>query len=125
MANALNVIYPYKYEGMWVFDDEKVGLDKEPFVEGADTMIDHVLAMKGLQNLEAGFRLVFSAGEFPRYDVKFDWAREVKVATGTNQRNSKWKVGYALHCLSILMKHPSRFMRVLKKRPHKRVAGGL
>jgi len=76
MANALNVIYPYKYEGMWVFDDEKVGLDKEPFVEGADTMIDHVLAMKGLQNPEPGFRLVFSAGEFPRYDVKFDWVRE-------------------------------------------------
>ena len=76
MANALNVIYPYKYEGMWVFDDAKVGLDKEPFVEGADTMIDHVLAMKSLQNPEAGFRLVFSAGEFPRYDVKFDWVRE-------------------------------------------------
>lgn len=76
MANAINVIYPYKYEGMWVFDDEKVGLDKEPFVEGADTMIDCVLAMKSLQNPEAGFRLIFSAGQFPRYDVRFDWIRE-------------------------------------------------
>jgi len=76
MANAINVIYPYKYEDMWVFDDEKVGLDKEPFVEGADTMIDHALAMKGLQNPEAGFRLIFSAGEFPRSDVRFDWIRE-------------------------------------------------
>ena len=75
MANAINVIYPYKYEGMWVFDDEKVGLDKEPFVEGADTMIDQMLAVKGLQNPEAGFRLIFSTGEFPRYDVRFDWIR--------------------------------------------------
>lgn len=76
MANAINVIYPYKNEGMWVFDDEKVGLDKEPFVAGADTMIDEVLAMKNLENADSGFRLVFSAGEFPRYDVKFDWVRE-------------------------------------------------
>ena len=93
MANALNVIYPYKYEGMWVFDDEKVGLDKEPFVEGADTMIDHVLAMKSLQNPEAGFRLVFSAGEFPRYDVKFDWVRE---SEGGNWYKSE-ETGYALY----------------------------
>lgn len=76
MANALNVIYPYKYEGLWVFDDEAVGLDKEPFVEGADTMIDRVIAEKGLLDAEAGFRLMFSAGEFPRYDVKFEWMRE-------------------------------------------------
>ena len=76
MANALSVIYPYKYEGMWVFDDEKVGLDKEPFVEGADTMIDVVLEMKGFENPVAGFRLIFSAGEFPRYDIRLDWVRE-------------------------------------------------
>ena len=76
MANAINVIYPYKHEGMWVFDDENVGLDKEPFVEGADAMIDLVLDKKGLHNPEAGFRLIFSAGEFPRYDVRFDWLRE-------------------------------------------------
>jgi len=38
--NAINLIFPYRYEGMWVFDDARVGLDKEPFVSGADTMID-------------------------------------------------------------------------------------
>ena len=76
MANAINVIYPYKWEGLWVFDDEDVGLVKEPFVEGADTAIDRALEMKGLQNPESGFRLMFSAGEFPRYDVRFDWVRE-------------------------------------------------
>ena len=39
-------------------------------------MIDHVLDKKCLQNPEEGFRLIFSAGEFPRYDVRFDWLRE-------------------------------------------------
>ena len=76
MANAINVIYPYKCDGLWVFDDERVGLDREPFVEGADSMIDKLLEMKKLQNSESGFRLIFSAGEFPRYDVMLDWVRE-------------------------------------------------
>ena len=76
MANAINVIYPYKNSGMWVFDDERVGLDREPFVAGADAMIDQVLAQKEIKNPEKGFRLVFSAGEFPKYDVRFDWVRE-------------------------------------------------
>ena len=76
MANIINVIYPYKYEGMWVFDDKRVGLDREPFVAGADKIIDHVLAIKGIQNPEAGFRIIFSASEFPGYNVKFDWVKE-------------------------------------------------
>jgi len=64
MANAINVIYPYKCENLWVFDDEKVGLDKEPFIEGADVLIDKVLVMKGLKNPEKGFRLIFSVVNF-------------------------------------------------------------
>jgi hypothetical protein len=28
--NQLNVIAPYKYLGMWVFDDARVGLVQEP-----------------------------------------------------------------------------------------------
>jgi hypothetical protein len=76
MANQINFICPYKYQGMWVFDDERVGLDREPFVAGADTLIDRALEMKKLMNPERGFRLIFSAGEFPGFDVKFDWLRE-------------------------------------------------
>jgi hypothetical protein len=39
--NAINVIAPYKYNGSWVFDDPGVGLRREPFVSGADTMIEY------------------------------------------------------------------------------------
>ncbi len=42
--NSLMVIAPYKYEGMWVFDDSAVGLYREPFVAGIDTMIDRLVA---------------------------------------------------------------------------------
>ena len=52
--NALGVIAPYKYEGMWVFDDPATGLVREPFVLGIDTMIDRLVA--SIPNAKAGFR---------------------------------------------------------------------
>jgi hypothetical protein len=76
LKNAIFVIKPFKWNGMWVFDDERVGLDKEPFVAGADTMIDTAVQLKGLQNAEAGFLMVFSAGPFPAADFELEWLRE-------------------------------------------------
>jgi hypothetical protein len=61
---------------MWVFDDERVGLDKEPFVAGADTMIDTAVELKGIQNAQDGFLMVFSAGPFPDADFGIEWVRE-------------------------------------------------
>ena len=50
--NVINVIEPYRHLEMWVFDDPRVGLSQEPFVGGADTMIDRVTA--DLPNAEKG-----------------------------------------------------------------------
>ena len=72
--NSLGVIAPYKYEGMWVFDDENVGLVREPFVSGVDTMIDRLV--RTIQNAEQGFRLIFSAMPFPGHTVELVWRRE-------------------------------------------------
>lgn len=72
--NALMVIAPYKFSGMWVFDDPAVGLTREPFVSGIDTMIDRLVA--SIPNADRGFRLVFSARPFPGHNVKLEWRRE-------------------------------------------------
>jgi hypothetical protein len=72
--NTINLITPYRYEGMWVFDDLRVGLDKEPFVSGADTMIDVLVA--DIPAAEKGFRLLFSASPFPGFTAKLEWCRE-------------------------------------------------
>lgn len=72
--NALSVLFPYKYEGMWVFDDPAVGLVREPFVLGIDEMINRVVA--NIPNAEKGFRLIFSPTPFPGYAVKLEWRRE-------------------------------------------------
>jgi hypothetical protein len=76
MPNQITVIRPYRWEGMWVFDDPRVGLDKEPFVGGADTIIDLALAEKGIRGVSEGFLLLFSAGPFPGADLELTWLRE-------------------------------------------------
>lgn len=72
--NALMVLSPYKYEGKWVFDDASVGLVREPFVFGADTMIDRVVA--NIPDAEDGFVLLFSATPFPQFMAHLEWQRE-------------------------------------------------
>jgi len=71
--NSLFAIAPYKFEGMWVFDDPKVGLLQEPFVSGADTIID--LLTEHIPDAANGFKLVFSPEPFPGYSARFMWNR--------------------------------------------------
>jgi len=84
--NAINVIKPYKWNGMWVFDDERVELDKEPFVAGADTMIDKAIEMKGIENAGHGFLLIFSEFPFPDADFEIAWDREEAAGNIYNWR---------------------------------------
>jgi hypothetical protein len=57
-----------------VFDDPRVGLNQEPFVAGADAMIDRVVA--DIPNAEHGFTLIFAASPFPGQQYKLDWVRD-------------------------------------------------
>lgn len=72
--NALTIIKPYKYLDMWVFDDEKVGLVQEPFVSGADDIIEKMV--KEIPNAEQGFIMIFSATPFPGHQLVLEWRRE-------------------------------------------------
>lgn len=74
--NSISVIKPYKWEGLWVFDDPGVDLVREPFVAGADTMIDIALQEKGIKNADSGFLLVFSATRFPGVDLELTWVKK-------------------------------------------------
>ena len=55
--NSITVIKPYKWEGLWVFDDDRVDLVKEPFVAGADTWIDKAIQIYGIAGADDGFQL--------------------------------------------------------------------
>jgi hypothetical protein len=72
-TNAINIIAPYKHHGIWVFDDPHVGLVREPFVSGADRMIDRVVA--DIPDAASGFSLIFSASPFPDHQYRLEWRR--------------------------------------------------
>lgn len=71
--NSLFAIAPYKSQGMWVFDDPSVGLCREPFVSGADAVLD--VLTQDIPDAANGFKLVFSPQPFPGYDARFVWNR--------------------------------------------------
>jgi len=68
------VIHPYRYEGMWVFDDAKAELAQEPFVAGADTVIDRMV--EAIFGAADGFTLIFSDKPFPGHQLAMEWRRE-------------------------------------------------
>ncbi len=72
--HALRVIHPYRCEGMWVFDDERAGLVREPFVSGADTVIDRMVEV--IPGAADGFTLIFSDKPFPGHQLVLEWRRE-------------------------------------------------
>ena len=71
---AILAIHPYESNGLWVFDDEKAGLVQEPFVSGADTIIE--LMVRDIPGAAEGFTLLFSASPFPDYQTVLEWRRQ-------------------------------------------------
>lgn len=63
--NQIHVIRPYRFGSSWVFDDERVGLVREPFVESAGQIIDVVV--EKLPDAGEGFTLLFSSDAFMGY----------------------------------------------------------
>jgi hypothetical protein len=74
MMNSLLVIHPYKENGVWMFDDPGAGLVREPFVSGADDIIDRMV--EGIPNAESGVTIFFSGTPFPGSQHEFQWRRE-------------------------------------------------
>lgn len=68
------VIHPYKYEGVWVFDDAATELVREPFVAGADVILDRITAH--IPDAARGCTAVFSAIPFPGHEHALEWLRE-------------------------------------------------
>ena len=73
MNNAIQVIFPYRDNGVWMFDDKSKGLVREPFVCGIPEMMDLLVA--DIQQPDKGFALYFSEQEFPGFQFKLDLVR--------------------------------------------------
>jgi hypothetical protein len=92
-VNELIAIHPYKARGLWVFDDPAVGLRQEPFVSGADAIVDRLV--QEIPSAESGFTLVFSAQTFPGSKLSSSGAVKSSAGTGTTAPRWKWRAGSA------------------------------
>ena len=90
-SNSIKIIHPYKYQGVWVFDDEKVGLVREPFVSGADDIIERLVT--SIPKAKHGFSLIFSDIPFPGYQAEFAWVRE--------EAGGNWDYTPGLNCYAL------------------------
>lgn len=68
------MIKPYRSLDTWVFDDPAVGLVKEPFVLGADSLLDFLT--EEIPNSDKGFLLFFSANPMPGDCLSLEWRRK-------------------------------------------------
>jgi hypothetical protein len=70
------MIQPYWSDALatWVFDDPAVGLRLEPFVSGAEKVLD--LLTQGIPRARDGFCLFFSASPFPGFQRSLTLKRE-------------------------------------------------
>lgn len=77
--NSLMTIHPYKDNGIWMFDDESVGLKREALVAGVPEILEELCSAKGIEgylNPTRGFTLIFSGVPFPGHDLEAKWVRE-------------------------------------------------
>ncbi len=68
--NQIQVIQPYKRDGVWQFDDESKGLRGEAFVAGADDIVEAI--SQEIPGAERGFTLIFSHVPFPGHTLRMD-----------------------------------------------------
>jgi len=85
--NNVNYIHSYVHNGAWVFDDESRELDKEPFVAGADLLID---AMCGNLDRQEGDTCSFYFGQTPLPD----WDVNLKIHSEDGYDGTYYTVNY-------------------------------
>jgi len=87
-VNPLFVIVPYKHGGMWRFDGPRVGLSREPFIEGIDIMIDKIVTK--IPDADQGFRAMFLAlHRFPVTQKSWSGAGKSRAGSGTTTTTSR------------------------------------
>ena len=81
MANTV-ILYPFWNGSDWVFNDPRMGLEEEQFVEGVPAMLERLLEKASIPRDEAvyGFRLKMSDSDFPERQAV--WVRKERYTGG-------------------------------------------
>jgi hypothetical protein len=73
--NSILVLKTYRYNGMWVFDDDRVGLVREALIAGCPEILEALHAEHKINDPDNGFNLIFSPTPFPGYQCKGEWVK--------------------------------------------------
>lgn len=87
---------PYWLNGVWVFDDDRVGLKAEMFVGEINNFINDMLKSAEIdkKKAEKGFYLTFAKVEFPGAIRRFAFSRgATEIGCGNYYRVGAKKVG--------------------------------
>lgn len=104
--NAIFSITPYYHSGMWVFDDDRVNLVKEPFVAGIPEIIEYYLAKENIDG-KKGFVAIFSDTPMPDYTSILNIFDREKTQTGAWYRDEVTKMeGWLCPALLLYYKTP-------------------
>jgi hypothetical protein len=82
MQNAAYAICPYRYQHMWVFDGERVGLLKMLFLICISDILDR--AVGHLQKPESDFKVLFNDTSLPQPDLVLKSFMKMQATTGTS-----------------------------------------
>jgi hypothetical protein len=74
--NSIMVLTPYRYNGLWVFDDKNTGLVREALIAGVPEILEALHKEHKIVNPDNGFNLLFSPAPFPGYHTEANWLRE-------------------------------------------------
>ena len=72
--NSINVIHPYWCNGTLVYDDESLGIIREPFTSGMDVLLSSLASQ--VDGCATGFAVLFSDRPFPGYQHVLKWTSE-------------------------------------------------
>lgn len=90
--NAIHIIVPYQWNGLWVFDDETTGLVREPFIAGADTVLD--LATQNIPDAGRGCMCMFSDAPFPKATLELTLQPPSKELVALLDKKDEWGTTY-------------------------------
>lgn len=114
--NAINIISPYRYLGMWVFDDARVGLVQEPFISGADAIIDRAVAH--ISDAQSGFLMLFSSSPFPGHQLRLEWRRAEMDGNWYYSRDLDMEGWLCPALLKYFDRPPRELFMQVKPKPH-------
>jgi len=74
LGNSIHRVLVRAVDGLWVYDDASFGVKEQPFVFGADLIIDKMVA--GMEGVQDQVNVLFSGIPFPGSEYCLEFLRE-------------------------------------------------